>query len=162
MMEGLGLVVLQVVRKAFGPGITPIMAADAYRENDDYYFFGYDTPAAARAADERAKIQRAKIRSEGSKKPHRLMVVGVPKRQNTRWLTLATGTFDCDGYEVKMARGKNPFVLFYGYDTAEEVEAAAARVQTCPQFGSKMALHHLSRPNGKLEMRDLKGASEPN
>jgi hypothetical protein len=156
MMEGLGLVVIQAVRKAFGPGVIPIMAAAAFRENDDYYFFGFDTPAAARAADERINGFRAEILAANSGKPHTLMVVGIPEKQNTRWLTLATGTFDHDGYHMVMENGKKLAVLLFGFESVEEVEAAAERVRVRPQFGRKMGLFHLLRPDGgELNMRKL-------
>jgi hypothetical protein len=163
LMKGLGLIVVQVVRKAFGPGVIPVMAATAFRENDDYYFFGYDTPAAARAADERISSFRTEILAANSEKPHTLMVVGIPEKQNTRWLTLATGTFDHDGYHTVLENGKKLAVLLFGFDSVDEVEAAAERVRVRPQFGGKMGLFHLSRPDGgELDMRKLKGANEPN
>lgn len=157
MMKGLGENVFQILCKPFGPGIIPVAAADTYRETEDYYFLSFDADEAARAADERIKIFRAEIVSASTRKPHRLMTVGIPKRQNTCWLTLATRAFSYDGYNLVGAGGKKVAVLVFGYDSVEEVEAAAQRVRACPQFGARMGLFHLSRPDGgERKMRDLK------
>jgi len=151
---------IRAARRAYGPGIATEISADAYHESDDYYYFGFRTLEAAQFANDRLDLRRQEIRAAGGKKPHCLMVAGLPLGGNTRWLTLAVGDFDCDGKEMVMQPNTslNKLMLFYGFDSQQEVLEAAARVRQCPHYQpsrTKLALFHLSRHDGGLDIQPL-------
>ena len=135
--------VLCAPRKAHGPRIVAIADAKDFRVDDDYYYFGFESEEARAVANERVLVRIDEIRAEGRKKPHALIVDGVPGGQSIRWLTLATGTFQSDTKSiVPVDGGEKLSVLIYPFDTAEEVERAMTRVQVCPEFAPEMRLGH--------------------
>ena len=143
--------VLHVVRaagKAYGPDIIQIAGADAYFENADYYHFGYRTRESAAAADQRMEAQRQVLRKEASRKLHRLMVGCLPMASDTRWLTLAAGTFEVERTQMHLRGGGKLQALMFGFDSESDVRAAAEQVRSRPECSSKIALLHLSRRHG--------------
>lgn len=135
--------VLCAPRKAHGPRIVAIADAKDFRVDDDYYYFGFESEEARADANERVLVRIDEIRAEGRKKPHALIVDGVPGGQSIRWLTLATGTFHSDTTSmVPVDGGEKLSVLIYPFDTAEEVERTMTRVRARPEFTPEMRLGH--------------------
>lgn len=154
---------IRATRRAFGPGIATEISADAYHETGDYVYFGFLTADSAQLANESLEQRRHQLRVEGLKKPHCLMIAGLPLGSETRWLTLAVGVFECDRKRMVMRPGAGPskLMLFFGFDSQQEVVEAAARVRECPEYKqstTKLALYRLSRHNGKdLDIQPLPG-----
>lgn len=157
-MEGVAGV-LRAPRRAHGPGIIAIAGAKAYRADDDYYYFGFASAEAVREANERILARIEVIKMEARDKPHYLVVTNLAG-QSIRWLTLSIGKFDCARNEIDMRDGEKVSGPTYGFDTEEDVEAAALRVRLCPEFKPGMGLFHVSRSNGKnLNVRPLEEES---
>jgi len=70
-----------------------------------------------------------------------------------------TLTVPCDDFVDEVGSEKDMLLvvtLVFGFDTAEEVEAAAARVRACVEFQStRLALGYLSHVDGDYGERDL-------
>jgi hypothetical protein len=155
--------VLRAPRRAHGPGIIAIAEASAYRCDDDYYYLGFTYEPDRIAANKRILARIREIRREGLRKQNWLLVANLLEEGSFRWLTLAAGTFASDDGEetddheivchpITLPSGEQVAGPIFGFESAEELDAAAQRLRLRPEFQPEMTLYRLSRPNGTWEV----------
>lgn len=94
------------------------------------------------------------------------MVAGLSIGSDTRWLTLAAGTFDVERTEMHLGGGGKVQALMFGFDSESDVRAAAGQVRSRLEYSPKIALLHLTRQDGgTVEVTTLtfesRGQDEP-
>ena len=130
----------RAVRRAYGPGVVGVAAAEAVYEGLDYYHFGFRDEATSRAAWKRMDDYRVEVEREEANRPWQLIVAGLEHEGRRRWLIVAAGAFILSEYTMTMPDGTLLGAASLRFDTRGEVHAAALAIHSTPEHRPEMKL----------------------
>lgn len=130
----------RTVRRALGPGVVAVVAADGVFEGTDYYHFGFRSAEACQAAFKARNSYQEQVEREAENKPWQLLVACLEHKGPRRWLTIAAGAFILSEYSIRMPDATLLDAASLRFDTREEAQAAALAIRSAPEYNPRMKL----------------------